>query len=155
MATQPLRVKINGDASGLNKAVSSASSKLKSFGGKLKGLGSSLQAVALPMALLGGASVKMGLDFDKSMTKIKALVGVASDEVDRMGESARKMALATGISSSEAADALFFITSAGLRGADAMATLDIAAKAAASGLGETKTIADLTTSAMNAYGKKL
>ena len=154
MATQPLRVKINGDASGLNKAVSSASSKLKSFGGKLKGLGSSLQAVALPMALLGGASIKMGLDFDKSMTKIKALVGVAGDEVDKMGESARKMALATGISSSEAAEALFFITSAGLRGADAMATLDIAAKAAASGLGETKTIADLTTSAMNAYGKE-
>jgi TP901 family phage tail tape measure protein len=154
MATQPLRVKINGDASGLNKAVSSASSKLKSFGGKLKGLGSSLQAVALPMALLGGASIKMGLDFDKSMTKIKSLVGVASDEVNKMGESARKMALATGISSSEAADALFFITSAGLRGADAMATLDIAAKAAASGLGETKTIADLTTSAMNAYGKE-
>lgn len=154
MATQPLRVKINGDASGLNGAIKSASSKLKSFGGKLKGLGSSLQAIALPMALLGGASVKMGLDFDKSMTKIKALVGVASDEVDRMGESARKMALATGISSSEAADALFFITSAGLRGADAMATLDIAAKAAASGLGETKTIADLTTSAMNAYGKE-
>ena len=154
MATQPLRVKINGDASGLNKAVSSASSKLKSFGGKLKGLGSSLQAVALPMALLGGASIKMGLDFDKSMTKIKALVGVAGDEVDKRGESARKMALATGISSSEAAEALFFITSAGLRGADAMATLDIAAKAAASGLGETKTIADLTTSAMNAYGKE-
>lgn len=151
MATQPLRVKINGDASGLNKAVSSASSKLKSFGGKLKGLGSSLQAVALPMALLGGASVKMGLDFDKSMTKIKALVGVASDEVDKMGESARKMALETGISSSEAANALFFITSAGLDTAESLETLKFATKAAAAGLGDTATIADLTTSAMNAY----
>jgi len=151
MATQPLRVKINGDASGLNKAVSSASSKLKSFGGKLKGLGSSLQGIALPMALLGGASVKMGLDFDKSMTKIKALVGVASDEVDKMGESARKMALATGVSSSEAANALFFITSAGLNTADSLETLKFATKAAASGLGDTATIADLTTSAMNAY----
>jgi len=151
MATQPLRVKINGDASGLNKAVSSASSKLKSFGGKLKGLGSSLQAVALPMALLGGASVKMGLDFDKSMTKIKALVGVASDEVDKMGESARKMALETGISSNEAANALFFITSAGLGTAESLETLKFATKAAAAGLGDTATIADLTTSAMNAY----
>jgi len=151
MATQPLRVKINGDASGLNKAVSSASSKLKSFGGKLKGLGSSLQAVALPMALLGGASVKMGLDFDKSMTKIKALVGVASDQVDKMGESARKMALETGISSSEAANALFFITSAGLDTAESLETLKFATKAAAAGLGDTATIADLTTSAMNAY----
>ena len=151
MATQPLRVKINGDASGLNGAIKSASSKLKSFGGKLKGLGSSLQAVALPMALLGGASVKMGLDFDKSMTKIKALVGVASDEVDKMGESARKMALETGISSNEAANALFFITSAGLGTAESLETLKFATKAAAAGLGDTATIADLTTSAMNAY----
>ena len=152
MATQPLKVKINGDASGLNKAMSSAQGKLKSFGSKLKGLGSSLQAIAIPMGLIGGAGVKMALDFDKSMTKIKALVGVAGDEVDKMGESARQMALATGISSQEAGDALFFITSAGLRGSDAMEALEIATKAAASGLGETKTIADLATSAMNAYG---
>ena len=152
MATQPLRVKINGDASGLNKAMASAQGKLKSFGSKLKGLGTSLQAIAIPMGLIGGAGVKMALDFDKSMTKIKALVGVAGDEVDRMGESARQMALATGISSQEAGDALFFITSAGLRGSDAMEALEIATKAAATGLGETKTIADLATSAMNAYG---
>ncbi len=154
MATQPLKVKINGDASGLNKAMSSAQGKLKSFGSKLKGLGSSLQAIAIPMGLIGGAGVKMALDFDKSMTKIKALVGVAGDEVDKMGESARQMALATGISSQEAGDALFFITSAGLRGSDAMEALEVATKAAASGLGETKTIADLATSAMNAYGSE-
>ena len=154
MATQPLRVKINGDASGLNKAMASAQGKLKSFGSKLKGLGNSLQAIAIPMGLIGGVGVKMALDFDKSMTKIKSLVGIAGDEVDKMGESARKMALATGISSQEAGDALFFITSAGLRGSDAMEALEIATKAAASGLGETKTIADLATSAMNAYGSQ-
>jgi TP901 family phage tail tape measure protein len=154
MATQPLRVKINGDASGLNKAVSSASSKLKSFGGKLKGLGSSLQALTLPMTLVGGASVKMALDFDKSMTKIKSLVGIAGDSVDEMGQTVKKLAIDTATSSREAADALFFITSAGLRGSDALKTLEISLKAAASGLGDTETIARLNTAAMAAYGKE-
>jgi len=152
MATQPLKVKINGDASGLNKAMSSAQGKLKSFGSKLKGLGSSLQAIAIPMGLIGGAGVKMALDFDKSMTKIKALVGMSAAEVDKLGQHAKKMALETGVSSQEAGDALFFITSAGLDAKNSMEALEIATKAAASGLGETKTIADLATSAMNAYG---
>jgi TP901 family phage tail tape measure protein len=62
------------------------------------------------------------------------------------------MAKQTGISSNEAADALFFITSAGLRGKEAMDVLNASLKAAAIGLGETKTVADLATSAMNAYG---
>jgi|13_taG_2_1085334.scaffolds.fasta_scaffold11021_2 TP901 family phage tail tape measure protein len=154
MATQPLRVKINGDASGLNGAIKSASSKLKSFGGKLKGLGSSLQSLTLPMTLIGGASVKMALDFDKSMTKIKSLVGIASDSVDEMGKTVKKLAIDTGTSSREAADALFFITSAGLRGSDALKTLEVSLKAAASGLGETETIARLNTAAMAAYGKE-
>jgi TP901 family phage tail tape measure protein len=94
----------------------------------------------------------MAFDFDKSMTMIKSLVGVAGDEVDAMGETAKQMALDTGKSATEAADALFFITSAGLRGDEAMQTLEASLKAAAVGLGETKTIADLATSAMNAYG---
>jgi TP901 family phage tail tape measure protein len=83
---------------------------------------------------------------------IKSLVGIAGDEVDAMGETAKQMALDTGKSATEAADALFFITSAGLRGDEAMQTLEASLKAAAVGLGETKTIADLATSAMNAYG---
>ena len=154
MATQPLRVKINGDASGLNAALDKASGKLKSFGSKLTSAGKSLSMLSAPLILAGGAGVKMALDFDKSMTKIKSLVGIAGAEVDDMGVKVKEMAAATGVSSAEAADAMFFITSAGLRGKDAMEALEIATKAAAAGLGETKTIADLASSAMNAYGSE-
>ena len=94
----------------------------------------------------------MAADFDKSMTKIKTLVGVAGADVDAMAAGVKEMANVAGVSSGEAADALFFITSAGLRGADAMAVLEAATKASAIGLGETATVADLATSALNAYG---
>jgi len=153
MANNELRVTLLGDASKLNATLKTASGRLKSFGKSTQAVGKSLQTrLALPLAVAGGAAIKMAADFDKSMTKVKSLVGIAGDEVDRMGASAKAMAKEFGVSSSEAAEALFFITSAGLRGDEAMQTLEASLKAAAVGLGETATIADLATSAMNAYG---
>ena len=155
MADNLLRVKILADTKQLGKSLNTASSKLKSFGSKMTSIGSSLQSrLALPLLAAGGAAIKMAVDFDTSMTQIKTLVGVASAEVDQMGIAAAKMAQTTGISSNEAAEALFFITSAGLRGADAMAVLEQSLQASAIGLGDTKVIADLATSALNAYGIK-
>ena len=153
MAQQKLGIEITGNAKGLTNAISSAEGKLKAFGSKIQSVGGNLtRSLTLPLVAAGGAATKMAFDFDKSMTQIKSLVGVAGDEVDAMGETAKQMALDTGKSAAEAADALFFITSAGLRGDEAMQTLEASLKAAAVGLGETKTIADLATSAMNAYG---
>lgn len=153
MADNQLRVTLLGDASKLNATLNTASGRLKKFGQGISSVGKSLQTrLALPLAAAGGASIKMAADFDKSMTKITSLVGIAGDEVDGMRGQVRDMASQFAISSSEAAEALFFITSAGLRGADAMDTLEASLKASAVGLGETATIADLATSAMNAYG---
>jgi TP901 family phage tail tape measure protein len=108
----------------------------------------------LTMGLLavGGAAVKAATDFDDSMSKIESLVGIAGDEVDAMKESVRALAGQTAQAPTKLADAMFFIQSAGLRGATAMETLEASAKAAAVGLGEVDQIADLATSALNAYG---
>lgn len=155
MATNELKVLLTGDASRLSASLNTASNKLKSFGKNVSSVGSSLSRISLPLALAGGAAIKMGVDFDKSLTKIQSLVGVASDEVAKMGEAAKVMAANTGRSANEAAEALFFITSAGLRGSEAMDVLNASLKASAVGLGETKVVADLATSAMNAYGSEV
>tara|TARA_R110000772_G_scaffold143781_1_gene253340 strand:+ start:1166 stop:3598 length:2433 start_codon:yes stop_codon:yes gene_type:complete len=152
MADSKLRVQLIGDSSRLTGSLNTASARLSKFGKKISSIGASMQRFALPLAIAGGAAIKMGVDFDKSMTKIKSLVGVAGDTVDEMGKKARQMAVDTGVSSTKAADALFFITSAGLRGEQAMDVLNASLKASAVGLGEVSQIADLATSAMNAYG---
>ena len=152
MAEQ-LRIIVSAETRQLTTGLRTAQARLKTFGNKAKQLGSTLQTrIALPLALAGGAAVKMGMDFDKSMTKIKTLVGVASEEVDAMSSAVKSMATDAGVSSAEAAEAMFFITSAGLRGADAMNVLEMSTKASALGLGDTATVADLATSALNAYG---
>ena len=153
MAESNLKVNITGDSSQLKNALSSASSKLQAFGSKMQSVGRSMSTkLTLPLVAAGAAATKMAMDFDKSMSQIESLVGVASDEVAKMGETAKKMAIDTGRSANEAAEALFYITSAGLESSDATDVLNASLKAAAVGLGETKTIADLATSAMNAYG---
>jgi TP901 family phage tail tape measure protein len=148
-----IKVVLNADTSNLVAGMSRASTKLSDFGDKATRVGRTLTTrVTLPMVGLAAAAVKTASDFESSMTKITALVGVARDEVDRMAVSVRGMATQFGKSANEAADALFYITSAGLRGATATDTLAASLKASAIGLGETSTIADLATSALNAYG---
>lgn len=153
MAESNLKINITGDSSKLKNALSSANSQMNAFGKKMQSVGRSMSTqLTLPIVAAGAAATKLALDFDKSMTQIESLVGIAANEVAKMGEAAKTMATETGRSANEAGEALFFITSAGLRGAEATNVLNASLKAAAVGLGETKTIADLATSAMNAYG---
>jgi TP901 family phage tail tape measure protein len=109
-------------------------------------------ALTLPLALIGAAAFKTSMDFETSMTKIIGLVGIAREQVNAWSDDLLDISSNIGKSPKELADALFFITSAGIRGAEALEVLEMAAKASAVGLGETKTVADLVSSAMNAYG---
>ena len=122
---------------------------------KLKDVGASMtKYVSLPIAAAGIAIFKFGKDFEREMSKVVGLVGVAQDQVNSWGKDIIGLAPEIARTPQELAEALFFVTSAGIRGADAMEVLEMSGKAAAAGLGETKTIADLVTSAMNAYGKE-
>lgn len=108
--------------------------------------------VTIPLGTAGLAATKMAMDVEASFAKVEGLVGVAGAEVQGMRDSMSGMAGETGQSMAALADGLFFVTSAGIRGGEAMDVLEMSAKAASSGLGETAVVADLVTSAMNAYG---
>lgn len=148
-----LKAVLSGDSSQLKRDLDKATRNLDEFGKKAQRAGRQMtMRLTLPIVGAGAAAVKTASDFEKSMSKITALVGVAADEVASMEGAVRSMATQFGKSATEAADALFFITSAGLRGSVATDTLAASLKASAIGLGETATIADLATSALNAYG---
>jgi TP901 family phage tail tape measure protein len=119
--------------------------------------------VAAQVALAAGAAlagiavggIRMASNLETSFAKIQGLVGVTTDEIDVLRDAAKRLGPEFGASANEAAEALFFITSAGLRGNDAIEVLEASLKGAAIGLGEVNTIADLATSAMNAYGPEV
>jgi len=153
MNQEQLHYRVTGDAKGFKGAINQSQKSLTGFQSQIKSATSTLKLLFVgALAGAGVQALRSAKQFDKSMTQIKALVGIAGAEVDKMGETAIKMASETGRGANEAAEALFFITSAGLRGSEAMEVLEASLKAAAVGLGETKTVADLATSALNAYG---
>lgn len=108
--------------------------------------------VTLPLVGAGTAAFHFGKTFEASMSQIQGLVGASGEQVDEWASQIIALGPQVAKTPQELADALFFVTSAGIRGAEAMDVLTIAAKASSAGLGETKVIADLVTSAMNAYG---
>jgi len=110
------------------------------------------RVAATAITAVGVASVREAAQFETTFAKIQGLVGVTSDEIGELEDAAKRLGPAFGVGANEAGEALFFITSAGLRGAEATEVLAASLKGSAIGLGETKTIADLATSAMNAYG---
>lgn len=138
---------------GLNKGLASAQARMRAAGAKMKSIGRTMtMGISLPLIAIGGSAIKMAIDFEKSMSKIEGLVGIASEKVKAFRGDVMNLAGETGKAPLELADALFFVTSAGFRGAEALSILEMAAKGSTAGLGETKVVADLITSAVNAYG---
>jgi TP901 family phage tail tape measure protein len=146
----------------LAKQADTLSNRMNAVGGAFQSAGRQISAVGstmtrrvtLPIVGAGVAAVKTAMDFETSFAQIEGLVGVTGDELDVLRQAAVELGPAFGKSAGEAGQALFFITSAGLRGQEAIDVLESSLKASASGLGDVATIADLATSVMNAYGSE-
>tara|TARA_E500000305_G_scaffold108358_1_gene110578 strand:- start:43 stop:2457 length:2415 start_codon:yes stop_codon:yes gene_type:complete len=147
-----LRLNSKAFTSGLKRV----ESRLGRFGKQMTQVGSTLSSrISLPLLGLGAASVKLAMEFETSMTKIQTLVGLPGDEVDRLKGKVLDLAGQTATAPKELADGLFFLTSAGLRGANAMETLEAVAKGTAIGLGEQADLAKVAAAAQNAYGEEV
>ena len=154
-ALASLNVVINAVTSPLFKGLAIASKRLVAFGTKMKAIGRSISmSFTLPFAMVGVAGAKMAIDFEKNMTKINTLVGISAKEVNEFSKDVLKLGGETAQAPAELADGLFFLTSAGLRGANALSTLEAVSKAVAIGLGEQTDLAKVAAAAQNAYGEE-
>ena len=147
-------ISIGANLSGLQRGLKIAQRSLRKFGGQAKRIGSNItSSVTLPFAAAGAAGVKMATDLESSFSKIENLVGITGKALDDFKTSVRNVSSETGKSQQELSEALFTVSSAGLRGAEATEVLERSAKASAIGLGDTQQIAQALTGVMQAYGK--
>lgn len=106
--------------------------KLKTAGSSAKKLGKSLtMKLTAPITAIGVAVVKTFADFDSSLRNAASLVGATGDEMEDMEQIARDMGRETVFSATEAADAMYYMASAGWdvdkMGQAIKPTLDLAA----------------------------
>ncbi|MDH7604841.1 MAG: phage tail tape measure protein [Melioribacter sp.] len=107
--------------------------------------------VTAPIVLATKSVAKMAMEYEFSIQKIVGLTGTAQNVVNQWSKSIQNMSKEFGRKPKELAEALYFIASSGIEGAEALEVLKMSAKAAASGLGETQDIANYLTSVLNAY----
>lgn len=148
---------VTNQFSNMNRTVNGGNGQMmvtwRSFGDALRQTGSLLRyTVGMPLMNLVSQSAKVAMQFETSMAKIRGLVGVAGKQVEIFGDQVKNLAPQVGKGPLELAEALYFITSSGFDGAEAMDVLAASAKAASAGLGQTEIVADAVTSVMSAYG---
>ena len=145
-------ISIGANLSGLQRGLKIAQRSLRKFGSQAKRIGSNItSSVTLPFAAAGAAGVKMATDLESSFSKIENLVGITGKALDDFKASVKGVSAQTGKSQQELSEALFTVSSAGLRGAEATEVLERSAKASAIGLGDTQQIAQALTGVMQAY----
>lgn len=87
---------------------------LDKFGKKSVEVGKSLTTkVTLPILGIGAAAAKIGMDFEQSMSKVKAMSGATDEEMQRLEQAARDAGAATSKSAKDAADGLTYMALAG------------------------------------------
>jgi TP901 family phage tail tape measure protein len=150
-----LLVSLSGDPRGFNRAMSTVERRMGEVGKKMTQVGKSMTlGVSMPLAGIGTIAGKMAAGFESSMAKIHGLVGIQREQVEAWKADIMAMAPEVGKMAGELAEGMFFVTSAGARGQQALDTLRASAMGAAAGLGSTAVVADAATSAVNAYGKE-
>lgn len=83
---------------------------LDKFGKKSTEIGKDMTTkVTLPILGIGAAAAKIGMDFEQSMSKVEAMSGATSEEMEKLEKAARDAGASTSKSASDAADALGFM----------------------------------------------
>ena len=149
-----LTVKLKGDAASLDKALSTAESKLKKVGGKFKGIGKGMSAgITAPVAAIGIGAVMTGAKFEQGMNRVKALTQASGSDFDALTATAKELGKTTMFSATQSADAMGFLAMAGFKTNDIVGAmpgvLDLAA-ASQMDLGEA---ADITSNILTGFGK--
>lgn len=97
------------------------------------------------------ASVQVAGEYQASMLRVEALTGTTSAETAKFSDRIREIARDGPTSAKQLGDGLYYISSAGFKGAEAMQILEATSKTSAAGFGSFTNVADATTSILKAY----
>jgi TP901 family phage tail tape measure protein/lambda family phage tail tape measure protein len=118
----------------------------------LQGAGLAWASLGFAVGAATAAAVKANVEFSRTLVQMQTLAGVASGDIAGVTEALKDMAVETGRAPQDLANAMYYVSSSGFQTKEALEVVRASAQGAAIGLGDTKTVADAVTSAMNAYG---
>jgi TP901 family phage tail tape measure protein len=136
-----------------SKGLKQAQYQLNKVRGNFAAIGRNFAIAGAAIGGFASVSVKAFADFDAALTKSTAIMGNLSDEMrTKMSNTARDVAKATTFSAEQAAEAYFFLASAGLDAESSIAALPQVARFAQAGMFDMAQATDLLTDAQSALG---
>jgi len=129
-----------------------SSEKLKTIGASANAAGNSILMMTAPLVGVGLAAAKVGMDFDSEMSRVKAISGATGDEFKKLNDLALQLGADTAFSSSQVAQGMENMASAGFDTNQVMAAMPGMLALAASGGIDVATASDVAASALNGFG---
>jgi TP901 family phage tail tape measure protein len=162
MASRRIEVEILGSSKSLQAALGRSSVAMSGWASRMQSAGSRLQTVGrnltrnltLPIVGVGVVAGKMALDYDTAINHVQALTGASMKQTREWSDQLLALAPKVAQSPQQLAETLYFVASSGAKVNQVLPITAASARAAASGMGDAQTIAQLLTSAINAYGAK-
>jgi TP901 family phage tail tape measure protein len=139
----------------------SISSRLSNIGSGFKNLGSSVSSVgqsittnvSKPLAVAGGAAIKMAMDFETGMAKIKTIADTSQVPLSKLANDIKKISSETGQEIGDVQNAVYEALSSGVSTDKVSDFTMVASKAAIGGFTDTQTAVDGLTTTMNSFGQ--
>lgn len=159
-----LRALLTLDKSQYDRGLDEANSKSDSFGSKFGSkMGKAAKAGAVALGAFAVSSIKVGADFDKSMSQVAATMGYTVEELNTKGSeaqktfetlesTARELGKSTKFSAQEAAEGLNYMALAGYDAQTSQRMLPQVLNLAAAGAMELGRASDIVTDAQSALG---
>lgn len=129
------------------------SGNLKTAGGAMAKAGGTLtKSLTLPILGFAAGILKVGGDFEQSMSEVQAISGATGKDLQSLEDLAREMGATTKFSASEAADGLKYMAMAGWKTKEMTAALPAVLNLAAASGEELGAVSDIVTDALTAFG---
>ena len=152
-ATDQFSSVFNNIRSQAESASGSITSSFQRAGANMSSIGKTMStAISLPIAGIGAAALKAGMDFEAGMSSIKALTGANAEEMVRLHDLALKMGADTKYSATEAAKGMEELLKAGMSVEQVMSGgLNAALSLATAGELQLADAAEIMSTALNAF----
>lgn len=111
-----------------------------------------IAAATAAVTAFAAASVKVGMEFDSSMSQVAATMGKTVDEIQSLRDFALEMGSTTMFTASQAAEALNYMALAGYDAEESMSALPNVLNLAAAGNMDLAAASDMVTDAQSALG---
>ncbi len=136
----------------MSKADSLANGMQKA-GEKISKIGSGLtKVVSLPLAAMGGASVKAAATFEDAMLKVQSLSGATQEEYEQLCAAAKEYGATTAWTAKDVADAMGYMALAGFDTKEILASISGMLSLASASGEDLATVTDILTDSMTAFG---